>query len=208
MKLLKSAVVIIVLSYVIYALQPTRFPIVNKIPIGETIVAFGDSLTYGTGAPNDQSYPMQLSQLIGEEVINLGVPGDTSANALIRVTDVLAKNPRIVILTIGGNDLKNGIEKKIAFKNIKNIITALQDNGALVIIGGIDIPLFGRGFGSGYRNLAKDTGSLLVPNVLKDIIGKPELMSDSIHPNSKGYQIMAERFHEAMKPFLLKVDFS
>jgi len=203
MKLLKSAIIIITLSYVIYLIQPTRYPIVNRIPNGETIVAFGDSLTFGTGVPTAQSYPMQLSELIGEEVINLGIPGDTSANALARINDVLIKNPRIVLLTIGGNDLKNGVKKEITFENIKNIIVALQDNGSLVILGGIDIPLFGRGFESAYKDLAKDTGSVLVPNVLEDIIGKRELMSDAIHPNSKGYQLMAERFHEAMKPFLI-----
>ncbi len=208
MKLLKSAIVIIILSYVIYLLQPTRYPIVNRIPSGKTIVALGDSLTFGTGAPKAQSYPKQLSQLIGEDVINLGIPGDTSANALARIKDVLIKNPRIVLLTIGGNDLKNGIKKEIVFDNIKNIVTTLQESGALVIIGGFDIPLFSRDFGSAYRDLAKETGSVLVPNVLEDIIGNRELMSDTIHPNSKGYQIMAERFHEVLKPFLLTIDFS
>ena len=208
MKLLKSAVIIGVLSYIIYLLQPTSYPITNRIPDGETIVAFGDSLTFGTGASAADSYPQQLSRLIGEEIINLGVPGDTTADALARIDTVIEKNPRIVLLTIGGNDLKNGINKDSAFANIRKIIEQLQASGAMVIIGGIDIPVLDRGFNDEYKSLAKETRSVLLPNVLKGIMGNRKLMSDSIHPNAAGYKIMAERFHEIMKPFLINFELS
>jgi len=207
MKLLKSLLVIVVLSYVIYLLQPTRYPITNRIPSGETVVAFGDSLTYGIGAAKNMSYPAQLSELIGEKVINLGVPGDTTTDALNRIDQLIEQDPRIVLLTLGGNDLKNGVDKEIAFNNLRTIIHNAQESGALVIIGGIDIPLFGRGFADDYRKLAKDTRSVLLPNVFEGIMGNHQLMADSIHPNDKGYKIMAERFHEVMKPFLIEFDF-
>ena len=208
MKLLKSAAIIGILSYLIYLLQPTSYPITNRIPDGETIVAFGDSLTFGTGATTAQSYPSQLSRMIGEEVINLGVPGDTTADALARIEQVIAKNPRIVLLTIGGNDLKNGADKDLAFENIRQMIKQLQEAGALIIIGGIEIPLLDRGFSDAYKTVAKETRSVLLPNVLQGIMGNRKLMSDSIHPNADGYKIMAEKFHEVMKPFLINLDFS
>ncbi|MDY7033640.1 MAG: arylesterase, partial [Thermodesulfobacteriota bacterium] len=63
-------------------------------------------------------------------------------------------------------------------------------------------PFWGRGFSDAYKELAKETGSVLVPNIFKDIMGKSDLMSDSIHPNSAGYAIMAERFYRALKPYL------
>jgi len=171
-------------------------------PVGETIVCFGDSLTYGTGAAQGMDYPTQLAGLIGLPVINAGVPGDTTARALARIDDILAKKPRIVLLTLGGNDLKNRVPKATSFNNLKTIIETIQARGALVVIGGIKIPFYGRGFGKAYKDLAVETGAILVPNVFEGIMGHRDLMSDPIHPNGQGYTIMARHFYEAIKPYL------
>jgi lysophospholipase L1-like esterase len=89
----------------------------------DTIICFGDSLTYGTGAVPGMDYPSQLSKMIGRPVINAGVPGNTTARALKRLEqDVLSRSPDLVLITLGGNDLKNGIAKDVAFKNLKMII--------------------------------------------------------------------------------------
>lgn len=170
---------------------------------GENIICFGDSLTYGTGAPRDKSYPAQLSDMIGHPTINAGVPGDTTSMALERLQeDVLDQSPRIVLITLGGNDLKNGVHKDVAFRNLKTIIEAIQAEGAVVILGGVKFIVLDRGYGDMYKKLAKETDIILVPNILKGLIGKEKYMSDPIHPNGEGYTIMAERFHEAMKPYL------
>ena len=180
-----------------------RFEVKNAQPTGSTIVCFGDSLTAGTGATKGMNYPSQLARKVGKEVINAGVPGDTTARALARVEeDVLSQSPRIVLITLGGNDLKNGVPKELAFQNLKTIIEAIQAKGALVVVGGVDFPIWGRGFGDGYRVLCKDSGAVLIANVFDGIMENPELMSDSIHPNDAGYTIMAERFYEAVKPYL------
>jgi len=171
-------------------------------PVGETIICFGDSLTYGTGAAQGMDYPAQLAGMIGLPVINAGVPGYTTARALARIDDVMAKKPRIVLLTLGGNDLKNRVPKDTAFSNLKTIVETIQATGALVVIGDIEIPFYGRGFGKGYQDLAVETGAILVPNVFEGIMGHRDLMSDPIHPNDKGYMIMARRFHDAIKPYL------
>ncbi|GAB6094843.1 arylesterase [Desulfatiferula olefinivorans] len=177
--------------------------ITNPNVTGDTIVCFGDSLTFGTGAENGMSYPDQLSRMIGRPVINAGVPGDTTRTALDRLSeDVLSKNPDIVLITLGGNDLKNGISKEEAFANLETIVRTIQGQGALVILAGIDIPFFGKGFGDAYKQLAKDTGSLLIPDIFKGIMGKTGLMSDRIHPNAKGYTIMAEHFHKKIGPYI------
>src|SRR5688500_18997015 len=71
--------------------------IVNPNPSGTTIIAFGDSLTAGTGAAAGEDYPSQLSKLCGCEIINRGEPGETTGDALRRLqTDVLDADPRIV----------------------------------------------------------------------------------------------------------------
>jgi acyl-CoA thioesterase-1 len=198
-----SIVSLILLAAVaVYLVWPSGYEIVNVDPVGETIVCFGDSLTYGTGASRDNTYPGQLSRLIGQEIINAGVPGETTAGALDRIDEILSFKPRMVLITLGGNDLRKGVGKGKAFSNLETIIRKLQDGGALVVIGGLDVPIWGRGFGSEYVRLAEKTGAVLVPNVLEDIFGEPGLMSDRIHPNDRGYMIMAQYFYEAIFPYL------
>ena len=170
---------------------------------GENIICFGDSLTSGFGASSGMDYPSQLSRRIGRTVINAGRPGDTTVSALARLDrDVLSRTPRIVLVTLGGNDLMRGMDRSQAFRNLKVIITSIQNQGALVIIGGVDAPIWGRGFEKGYREVSKETGALLIPDILKGIMGNPKLMHDAIHPNDSGYAVMAQYFHEAMKPYL------
>jgi acyl-CoA thioesterase I len=177
--------------------------ITNAHPVREAVVCFGDSLTYGTGAGQGMDYPSHLALLLGLEVINAGRPGETTAGALRRLgEDVLAYEPGIVFLTLGGNDLKNGIDREQAFANLREIILAVQKDGAMVVVGGIDVPFYGRGFGDAYRDLAEETGAVLVPNVYEGIWGRSEFMNDPIHPNAEGYRVMAERFYRAAAPYL------
>jgi lysophospholipase L1-like esterase len=172
----------------------------NNGSAGDKIVCFGDSLTRGTGASKGKDYPSQLSKMISRPVINAGVPGDTTARALQRLEqDVLAYSPDIVLITLGGNDLKNGIARDTAFENLKMIVNLIRNQGARVIIGGLSIPFRDRGFGRAYKNLADETGATLIPNILEGIMGNRELMSDPIHPNDAGYKIVAERFYKAMR---------
>ncbi|MEJ2282992.1 MAG: arylesterase [Desulfobacterales bacterium] len=171
----------------------------DNLSAGKRVIAFGDSLTYGTGASKGMDYPSQLSKLIARPVLNAGVPGDTTASALKRLErDVLAFSPDIVLITLGGNDLKNGVARDVAFKNLKRIVNLIHNQGARVIIGGLSIPFRDRGFGRGFKKLADETAATLIPNILEGIMGNRKLMSDPIHPNDAGYKIMAERFHKAM----------
>jgi len=175
----------------------------NSTPEGENIICFGNSLTYGTGAVENMDYPSQLSRMISQPIINAGVPGDTTETALERLEeDVLSQSPRIVLITLGGNDLKNRVSKEAAHQNLKEIIVSIQDRGALVIVGGISIPFWGRGFGDMYQKVCEETRSVLIPNIFAGIIGKKNLMSDPIHPNDRGYTLMAEKFYRAMEPYL------
>lgn len=197
---------IILLGIMVYILMGgPGYDITNSNTSGETILCFGDSLTFGTGAEKGMSYPEQLSRMIGRPVINAGIPGNTTRTALDRLSeDVLSKRPDIVLITLGGNDLKNGISKEEAFANLETIVRAIQEQGAMVVLAGIDIPFFGKGFGDAYKQLATDTGSILIPDIFKGIMGKSGLMSDRIHPNGKGYTIMAEHFYKKIGPYLKK----
>ena len=201
----KAALILLVVltlwgAYVLFAPGPA---IRNTEPTGRNIICFGDSLTYGTGASEGNDYPSLLAARIDLPVINAGVPGDTTADALERLDqDVLSRSPRMVLLTLGGNDLKNRVPIEKAFANLRSVVKAIQEAGALVVLGGVDIPLYGRGFGEAYEDLAEETGSVLIPNVYAGILGRRDRMSDPIHPNDRGYAIMAGHFHEAIEPYL------
>jgi len=201
----KSIVFILILlvllaGYRFFFARPT---VRNAAPRGENIICFGDSLTSGTGASENMDYPSQLSSMISTPVINAGVPGDTTVTATARLEeDVLSKSPRMVLITLGGNDLKNRSSTEAAYQHLKEIIVAIQDQGALVIVGGISIPFWGRGFGAMYQKVCRETQALLIPNIFEGIMGDKRLMSDAIHPNDRGYALMAQKFHQAMKPYL------
>src|SRR5215212_11260441 len=91
----------------IVALRPMR--VRNIASRGSAIIAFGDSLTAGYGANPGEDYPSRLSTMIGATIVNAGVNGDTTESALARVdADVLARDPRIVLVGLGGNDLLRG----------------------------------------------------------------------------------------------------
>ncbi len=195
--------VVIVIIAGLYMVISRETQIVKpKLP-GDNIICFGDSLTHGYGASPGMDYPRQLSGLIGMPVINAGVDGDTTADAWARLQkDVLEKSPKIVIVILGGNDLLKGVKKEDAFSNLKKIVEGIKAKGALVVIGGIDIPLLGRGYGDAYKVLSREAGAVLIPNVYSGLLGREYLMSDPIHPNDKGYQIIAERVYAAIKDYL------
>jgi len=194
------AILVLLVAYQIFFSRPV---IRNSTPSGENIICFGDSLTSGTGAAENMDYPAQLSRMISRPIINAGVPGDTTARAMARLEDdVLSRSPRMVLITLGGNDLKNRVSKELAYQNLKNIIVSIQSRGALVIVGGISIPFWGRGFGEMYQRVCRETQALLISNIYDGIIGDKGLMSDPIHPNAKGYALMAQAFYRAMRPYL------
>lgn len=188
--------------YIFFANNHNNWPITNNKPQGETIVAFGDSLTAGYRVDKSNSYPAQLSKMLGQPVINMGISGETTEQALQRINNVVAKDPKIVFITLGGNDLKKKIPVGEAFDNLKQIVDILQANGVLVVIGGIDFPYYNKDYANDYIKFAKDNGCLLVPNVLDELFGHSDLMIDTVHPNAKGYKIMAKQFYNVIEKYI------
>lgn len=177
--------------------------VTNEQPSGTTIIAFGDSLTSGVGASRGQDYPSQLSALTGQTILNKGVPGQTTEDALQRLDeDVLDQNPRIVIVMLGGNDMLRRVSPTTTFQNLDTIVTRIQEKGALVVLVGLKGLLFTDSHGSEFKNLARRKGAVLVPNILSGIIDNRALKADQVHPNGAGYKLVAERIHKALKPYI------
>jgi acyl-CoA thioesterase-1 len=170
---------------------------------GTAVIAFGDSLVEGHGASASQDFVSVLSERLGTPIINAGRGGDTTGAALQRLNrDVLARDPRIVIVLLGGNDFLRRVPPEVTFANLGAIVERIRAQGAAVVLVGIRTGLFGDGYGPEYARLAGRTGSAYVPDILDDIFQNPERMADSIHPNDEGYRIMADRIEPAMRALL------
>ena len=170
---------------------------------GGSIICLGDSLTSGVGAEPGQDYPSLLSGYLNRKVINAGVSGDTTRDALKRIKkDVMEQNPQMVIIILGGNDFLQKLPKEETFQNLEKIVDLVQSGGAAVTLAEVKTGLLNNPYLSGFRNLARQKKTLLIPNILKGIVGNPDLMSDTIHPNARGYAVMAKRIYETIKPYL------
>jgi acyl-CoA thioesterase I len=179
----------------------------NLHSAGETIICFGDSLTEGTGAAAGEDYPSVLSRELVTPVINAGRSGDTTAQALERINDaVLSKNPRLVIVLLGGNDFLRQVPRQETQKNLEAIVRRIQDRGAMVAIAGMKLGLFTDEYSSMFEETAQKYGALYIEQVLKGILSDSNLRSDPIHPNGAGYRLIADRIGEKIKPLLREAD--
>ena len=177
--------------------------IANRRSQGTAIICFGDSLTYGHGASGGRDYPSRLAAALGRDVINAGVNGDTTRDALQRLEpDVLSRNPRLVIVTLGGNDFLRQMPMHETFANLDDIVRRIQARGAMVVLVGVPSAVFGNPAQGEYERIARARHALLLPDLLDDILGDPHLKSDGLHPNDAGYQLMADRVVQAVQPLL------
>lgn len=171
-------------------------------PLGpnDVILAFGDSLTYGTGASEAESYPAVLAQLINRNVVRAGVPGETTEGGLARLDGVLDEHrPSMVILSLGGNDMLRKVDESIVRANLRRIIETIRGRGISVVMFGVPKPSLGAGAPEFYAELAKEFGIPYEGKIVASVLYSPGEKSDPIHPNAKGYRRMAEAFADLLK---------
>ncbi|MEW6101112.1 MAG: GDSL-type esterase/lipase family protein [Candidatus Omnitrophota bacterium] len=170
---------------------------------GENIICFGDSITHGYGASTGEDYPTLLSKLAGLSVINAGKEGETTSEALMRLSeDVLERNPLLVIVELGGNDFLHKIPKEVTRENINQIVEKIQARGAMVAITDLRAGLLLREYTPVFKRIAKEKQAIFIPSILSGIITNPHLKSDFLHPNEAGYKLIAERVYGVIKPYL------
>src|SRR5919109_2642827 len=110
-------------------------PKLERLPADAVVLAFGDSLTFGTGAADAESYPAQLERLIGRRVVRAGVPGEVTAQALERLPAALDEHaPRLLVLCIGGNDFLRRLGKTQAERNVRAMIELARRRGVDVLL--------------------------------------------------------------------------
>ena len=164
------------------------------------ILAFGDSLTQGVGAPRDKAYPQVLSELTGITVINSGVSGETTAEGLERLPLVLGEyKPDLVILMEGGNDILRNLSHAQAKANLSQMIQAIRISGSQVVLMGIpEKNLFSNSAGF-YQELADEHQVVFDGDTMSELLKTRSLKSDSIHLNSIGYRELAKRVQELLQ---------
>lgn len=166
----------------------------SKLPEDAVILAFGDSLTYGTGAAAGEDYPSRLAALTGRQVVNAGVPGEISAEGRQRLTALLdEQQPGLVLLIHGGNDILRNVAADETRENLKAMIAdARQRNIQVAMLG---VPKFGLVFlksADFYRELAASEAVPIDLDTLPTILADNGLKSDTVHPNGQGYQKLAD----------------
>ncbi len=172
----------------------------SKLPADAAVLAFGDSLTFGTGAQPEASYPAVLEKLIGRKVWSAGVPGEVSAAGLARLPSALDYyQPRLLILCHGGNDFLRKLGDAQAAENLRAMIRLARQQGMEVVLVAVPKPGLFPSPPDFYAEIAKEFGLPYEDAALKAILRDNELKSDIAHPNARGYAKLAEAVAALLK---------
>jgi acyl-CoA thioesterase-1 len=195
---MRRLVVLLVLA--LSAAGCSEGPRLKPLSADAVVLAFGDSLTYGTGAQESESYPAQLEQLIGRRVVGAGVPGEVTAQALARLPAALEEHaPNLLLLCIGGNDFLRRLGNRQAEHNVRAMVKLARSRGIEVLLIGTPEPGFPVTPPTFYGAIAEEFGLPYEEQVIGEVLKDASLKADPIHPNARGYRIIAERIAGALK---------
>ncbi len=167
---------------------------------GAVILAFGDSLTYGTGAEPGESYPERLATRTGFTVINAGIPGELSGEGRQRLAPLLSRHaPDLVILWHGANDILRNRDLAVTEENLRAMVQSIRDAGAEVLLVSVPRKTVFLGPAPLYRRVAEEMDVALLDDLLPEILRDSSLKSDRVHPNGDGYDIVAQKIAEALE---------
>ena len=174
------------------------------LPAGSTILALGDSLTAGYAADAEAAYPAVLASLTGWQIINGGVSGNTSAQALARLPALMRRQPQLVLVSIGGNDFLRKVPEADTRSNIRQIVQQIKAAGVPAVL--VAVPYFTTGALFGrlsehpmYEELAAESNVPLFKGAWAEVLGDKKLKSDQIHANAQGYRVFAEKMWAFLK---------
>ncbi|EAW36653.1 GDSL-type esterase/lipase family protein [Lyngbya sp. PCC 8106] len=172
--------------------------------VGEQIIVLGDSIASGYGVAEAEAFPNVLSRKLGLPILNQGVAGDTTAMGLNRLQgDVISQNPWLVMVELGGNDYLRKVPLAETEENLRQIITQIQQQGAIVVLLGINPGLLNDPYKEMFEKVAQETQAYLIPQIFKGVLDNPKHRQDDvIHPNAVGQEILASRVADDLRPLL------
>lgn len=198
MKLLHGLLALCVVS--LLAACGGSTPKVAKLAASDTVLALGDSLTFGTGAKPEDSYPAVLAQLISRNVVRAGVPGEQTAGGLARLPAMLDEHrPKLVIVCLGGNDMLRKQPQSAIETNLREILKTIRARGIDMVLVGVPTPGLITSAPEFYTKLAQEFGIPYEGKIVTSVLYSPELKSDPIHPNADGYRKMAEAIAKLLR---------
>jgi acyl-CoA thioesterase-1 len=178
----------------------------QALPPGSPVVALGDSLTAGAGVNPEQAWPVLLAKRTGWAVINGGVSGDTSAEALRRLPSLLEQHkPVLVLVTLGGNDMLRHIPRQETVANLGQMLTLIKAQGAKAVLlatpepsiaGAVLRRLSAADF---YREVGKQYQVPLIEDAIPEVLSDPQLKGDPLHPNVEGHELLSGKIFDALK---------
>ena len=184
--------IVFCLCLFLFACTSTQ-PALSQLPDNAVILAFGDSLTSGVGAPPGSSYPEVLETLIHRKVIKSGISGEVTGEGVVRLPGELSVHkPKLVLLCMGGNDILRKMDLEKTSNNIRQMVQMIRDSGAEVVLIGVPKPGLVLSIAPFYKKISKDTGVPLEGLLLADILADNKLKADAIHPNAEGYRLLAQ----------------
>ncbi len=200
--------ILIFLALITFSLLSTgcvKKDIKNVNSPGTEIICFGDSITLGYGVERGEDYPSLLAKKVAFPVINSGVDGDSTVEGMQRIqTEVLDRNPMLVLIEFGGNDFLKKVPKATTLENLRRMIDMCHQKGAMVALVDISAGMFFKEYRGEYAKIARQKDVIFIPSILNGIITNPMLKSDFFHPNVKGYQVVSDRIYKEIEPYLKK----
>ncbi|MBM3293345.1 MAG: hypothetical protein FJY82_02345 [Candidatus Aminicenantes bacterium] len=209
-------------------------PIYNPSLEEWRFIAFGDSITYGicdedrSGDPEDyipeKSYPPRLESLLAlrfgpHEVVNAGVPGESTIQGLSRVDALIGRSSaRYILILEGTNDIIwNWYSLDTTSFNLEEMLRKSLEHGMLPALA-TTTPRFDHNADWPRQSLLNDRirqlavlRSVPLADLYQDFASFPEAAGgvtslicwgeDRLHPNEKGYQFMAEKWFERILAF-------
>lgn len=206
MKNIISLFIILFLSFNIYGCSNEKEIDNTYGRYDTTILAFGDSLTYGYNLDEKLSYPARFQEISRYQTINAGLNGDMAKRALKRMDfEINRYKPNIVFLSIGGNDMLRNKDENLE-KDLVEIIEFIKSKDILPILISQPKPSFFKlKDAEVYKSVANTTGVILIEGLWSDLLNRDEYKLDKIHLNAQGYKIFSERLYiELVNKGLLK----
>lgn len=201
---LRFALVALLLALAACGGKPKESP----LPSGAKVLALGDSLTAPHGVQPQEAWPALLAQKTGWQVINGGVSGNTSAQALERLPGLLEEHqPQLVLVSLGGNDMLRKQPQAQTVANIGRMIDMSRAAGAKVVLLATPKPSIAGAVLNNlsppdfYAEVAKDKKLPLIGDAISEVLSDTALKGDQLHPNAAGHAQLGEKIHADLKKF-------
>jgi len=198
---MKVLAIFMILLFILFSINKFQETKMAPISTTDSILAMGDSLTYGFLVSPKHSYPSQLSKMSGYTVINAGINGETSIEGLARLRKLLENSSiKLMVLCLGANDILQGRSLISLKQNLKEMVQMAKKKEIKVLL--VSVPnftLFGLSDLALYEEIAQEEDVALATDILSDILEQPSLKIDQVHPNALGYKKMAEMIYQSLK---------